>query len=95
MFDVDAGRVPGGVRLASWHRVLALPRLHVRRDLGGGAGHTARGPAHTSLPAQSDSRGLSLQGRAMGAALPRGPQEHELRGRHGKSQRTYTHNFAP
>jgi len=80
----DCGRVQGGVRFAAGARVLAVPRLHVRRHLDGGAGHPARGPDDPPPAAQPHRLRLPVQGPSLGDALPRSPQEHELRGSHGQ-----------
>lgn len=78
----DRGGVPGGVRLSPRTGLLEIPRVHLRRDMDGRAGHTARGPPDPPLPEERHHARLPLPGRALGATLPAGAEEHQLRGGH-------------
>ena len=54
----DNRAVPGRVRLETWQGVFEIPRVHVRRYMGGRSGYTTGGEQDNALPSRSDHIGL-------------------------------------
>lgn len=53
--------------------------------MGRRPGYTTRGAQDKTLSSQSDHIGFQIQGRALGEAVPRGPEEHQFRGSDGEA----------